>query len=180
VTVITCRDERVKPDHNFSDSSPQNAMALKRKGSTISKDEERVSKRLLRSGRTIETSTAPLRLAKVVNPSTPSKPRVKPLTSTKSAMKIARFVDNQDELDQNNDEILLTPLQLPQTASVVRSKRALSNETNMDWTSVDTGSGEKKGLQSEALDGKTSTPKTRSARRTARGVVTPSRSLLPN
>ena len=156
-------------------------MALKRKGSTISKDEERVSKRLLRSGRTIETSTAPLRLAKVVNAaSVPSKPKVKPLTSTKSAMKIARVVDNQDELDLDNDEILLTPLQPPQTASVVRSKRALSNETNMDWTSVETGSGEKKGLHSEALDGKTSTPKTRSARRTARGVVTTSRSLLPN
>lgn len=77
-------------------------MALKRKGSTVSKDEERVSKRCLRSGRTIETSTSPLRHAKeVLNASAPSNPRVKPFTSTQSAMKIARNVNNENTLDEN-------------------------------------------------------------------------------
>lgn len=134
-------------------------MTLKRKGSTVSKDDEQVFKRRLRSGRTIETSTSPLRLAKeVVSVSVPSTPRVKPFTSTKSAMKAVRVADNEYELDENHDEIgsSLRPLQ---TVSVVHSKRALSNETNMDWTSADTGLVGKKGLHGEVLHRKTSISK---------------------
>lgn len=78
-------------------------MALKRKGSTVSKDEERISKRRLRSGRTIETSTSPLRHAREgVNASVPSNPRVKPFTS-KPAVKIACVVNNEDALDKSSN-----------------------------------------------------------------------------
>ncbi|KAF8812469.1 hypothetical protein BYT27DRAFT_7182913 [Phlegmacium glaucopus] len=87
-------------------------MAPKRKGSTVFENEEQAPKRRLRSGRIIETS--PLRLAKVVSASASlddSNPRVNSFTSTKSAMKIPRVVDIEDELDENHDEICLTPLQ---------------------------------------------------------------------
>lgn len=77
-------------------------MPLKRKGSTVSKDEEPVSKRRLRSARTIEILTSPLPHAKEaqVNASAPSNAGVKPFTSTKSAVKIARVVNNEDSLDE--------------------------------------------------------------------------------
>ena len=79
-------------------------MTLKRKGSKAFKDEERVSKRRLRSGRTLETSTSPLRCAKeVVNASAPSNPRVKPFTSTESAVKITHVVNDEDGLDENSN-----------------------------------------------------------------------------
>jgi len=143
--------------------------APKRKGSTIFKDEERVTKRRLRSGRTIETSTSPLRLAKVVSVSASSDPRAKPFTSTNSAMKFLH-VDIEHESDDNHDEICLTPLQPSQAAGVVRSKRTFSNETNMDWTSPDMGLVEKQGLQREVYHGKLSTHKAKLARKTTSGI----------
>lgn len=87
-------------------------MALKRRGSAVSKDEERVSKRRLRSGRTIEALTSPLRPAKevTVNASVPGS-RNKSFTSAKSAIKIARIVDDEDI---SYDKICLTPIQQSQ------------------------------------------------------------------
>jgi hypothetical protein len=141
---------------------------VKRKGSIISKDEERVPKRRLRSGRIIETLTSPLRLTKkVVTASAPSNPRhktfVKP--STKSAVKIKRVIDNEDGLDENYDELCSTSSHDSQ--AIVVHKKALSNETNMNWISADMGLVEKRG---EVLHGKTSISKAKSTRKTARGI----------
>ena len=151
---------------------------VKRKGSIVPKDEERVSKRRLRSGRIIETLTSPLRLtnlkAAVVTASAPSTPRVKPFvkpfTSTKSAIKIARVIDNEDGLDENYDELRSTSSHDSQ--AMVVHKDALSNETNMNWISADRGSVEKKGVQGQPLHGKTPMSKVKSSRKTARGIVT--------
>ena len=154
---------------------------VKRKGSIISKEEGQVSKRRLRSGRTIETLTSPLRLTKeFVTVSTPSKPRVrprvKPFTSEKSAIKIARVIDNEDGLDENYDELCSTPSHDSQ--AIVVHKKALSNETNMNWISADMGSVEKNGSQSPLLHGRNSISKAKSTGKTARGIVTISNLLL--
>ena len=153
---------------------------VKRKGSIISKDDEQVSKRRLRSGRIIETLTSPLRPTKeVVTASAPSTPRVKPFvkpfTSTKSALKIARVIDNEDGLEENYDELCSTS---SHDSQAIVHKKALSNETNMNWISADMGSVEKKGFQGQVLHGKTSISKAKSTRKTARGIVTTSYFLL--
>ena len=145
---------------------------VKRKGSIISRDEERVSKRRLRSGRTIETLT-PLRHTKdVVTASAPSKPRVKPFvkpfTSSKSAIKIARVTDNEDRLDENYDE--LCSISSHDSQAVVHQK-AISNETNINRILTDMGSVEKKGFQDQVLHGKIFISKAKSTRKTARGRV---------
>ena len=105
---------------------------VKRKGSKFSKDEERVSKRRLRSGRIIETLT-PLRLTKEVvtvrAASTPSNLKVKLLTSSKSAIKIARVIDSEDGLDDET-ELSSTSSRDPQV--IVVQKKALSDDTNMN------------------------------------------------
>jgi hypothetical protein len=139
---------------------------VKRKGSKFSKDEERVSKRRLRSGRIIETLTPPPQLTKeVVTASTPSNPRVKPFTSSKSAIKIARVIDNEDGLD----EAELCSTSSHDSQAIVVPKKALSNETNMNWIPEDM---EKRGFQGQVLDGKTIVSKAKSTRKTARGIVT--------
>ena len=145
-------------------------MALKRKLSTVLKDEERVSKLHLRSGRIIETPTSSPRLPKVVTPSASSNARVKP---TKSTVKIARIIDSEDESDENNDDICLTSLQSLQAVGASHSKKALSNETNMDWTSADMGLVEK-GPQSKVFSGKATTSKAKLAKKTVRGIATTS------
>ena len=115
---------------------------VKRKGSKFSKDEERVSKRRLRSGRIIETLTSPLRPTKeAVTAST--NPRVKPFNSSKSALKIVHVIDNEDVLDET---------ELPSSH--------LSNETNMNWISADMGLVEKKGVS-----------KAKSSRKAVRGII---------
>ena len=139
---------------------------VKRKGSIISKDEEQVFKRRLRSGRTIDTS---VRLTKeVVTASVPSNPRVKPFTSTKSAMKIARAIDNEDGLDENYDELCSTSSHDSQ--AVVVHKKVFSNETNMNWISADLSPAEKKDFQSQILHGNTSISKAISIRK-EKGIV---------
>lgn len=145
---------------------------VKRKGSIIYKEEEQVSKRRLRSGRTIETLTSPLRLTKEdVTASAPSEPRNKPFTSTKSAIKVARVIGNEDGLDKNYDELCSTSSHDSQ--AIVAHKKALSNETNMNWISADMGSVEKRGFQGPLLHGRNSI-----SRKTARGIVTTSYLLL--
>lgn len=142
-------------------------MALKRKLSTVLKDEERVSKLHLRSGRTIETPTSSPRRPKVVTPSPSSNARAK------STVKIARIIDSEDESDENHDDICLTSLQSLQAVGAVHSKKALSNGTNMDWTSADMGLVEE-GPQSKVFRGKASTSKAKLAKKTVRGIATTS------
>jgi hypothetical protein len=150
---------------------------VKRKGSIISKDEERVSKRRLRSGRIIETLTSPLRLTKeVVTASAPSNPRVKPFvkpfTSTKSAIKNKKI---PRAMDENYDELCSTSSHDSQ--AIVVHKKPLSNET-MNWISADMGLVEKKGSQGQVLHGNTSISKAKSTGKTAKGIVTGSYLLL--
>jgi hypothetical protein len=153
--------------------NPTNPM-VKRKGSIISKDEERGSKRRLRSGRIIETLISPLRLTKeVVTASTPSNPRfkpfVKPFTSSKSAIKTTRVIDSEDGQDETDDE--LQPISSHDSQAIVVHKKAPSNETNMNLISVDMSSVEKKGFQGQVLHGKPSISKAKLTRKTARGFV---------
>ena len=147
---------------------------VKRKGSIISKDEEQVSKRRLRSGRIIETLTSPLRLTKdVATASAPSNPRVKPFVKpTKSTMKIARVIDNEDGLDENSDELCSTSSHDSQ--AIVIHKKVFPSETNTNWISAEMGSVEKIGFQSQVLHGKTSISRAKSTRKTAKGIVTTS------
>lgn len=139
----------------------------KRKGSRFSKDEEQHSKRL-RSGRIIETLTSPHRITKeVVTASTPSNPRVKPFTSSKSTIKITRVIDNEDGLDETD----LCSTSSHDSQAIVQ-KKALSDDTNMNRISADMGLVEKRSFQAQVLHENTSVSKAKLTRKTARGIVT--------
>lgn len=150
---------------------------VKRKGSITSKDEERGSKRRLRSGRIIETLTSPLRLTKeVVTASSPSNPRVKPFVKpftssrSKSAIKIVGVINGEDGLDETDDELCSTSSHDSLAQAIVVNKKTLSSETNL--ISADMSSVEKKRFRGQIPHGKTSKPKAKLTRKTARGIVT--------
>lgn len=135
---------------------------VKRKGSTISKDEEQVSKRRLRSGRIIETLTSPLRLTKeAVTASAPSNPRVKPFAKPFTS---TNAITIPCVMDENNDELCSTSSHISQDIVV---QKTLSKET-MNWISADMSSVAKKG--SQLRHRKTSISKAKSTRKTAKSI----------